>query len=81
VTRWDDIRLDLSSVPLKTDDVELLNDLGEQGWELVAVTANAQAYFKKPVPESAPAVGPASAGNQAPAPAPRRPKPTSEVGS
>ena len=72
MTRWQNMKLDLASAPLKSgqNDIALLNELGEEGWELVAITGNLQAYLKKPVPESAPAAGVASVGNQTSAPAP-----------
>ena len=74
MTRWQDMKLDLASAPLKSgqDDIAVLNELGEEGWELVAITGNLRAHLKKPMPESAPAAGVASVGNQTSAPAPRR---------
>jgi hypothetical protein len=27
-------------LPRKTDDIDVLNDAGEEGWELIAITAN-----------------------------------------
>jgi hypothetical protein len=51
------MKLGPASAPLKSsqDDIALLNESAEDGWELVAITGNLQAYLKKPVPESAPA--------------------------
>ena len=72
MTRWQNMKLDLASAPLKSgqNDIALLNELGEEGWEPVAITGNPPGYLKKPVPESAAAAGVASVGNQTSAPAP-----------
>src|SRR5262245_40390774 len=42
-------KVDLASVPLKNEDgdIALLNELGREGWELVRITANAQAYLRR----------------------------------
>jgi hypothetical protein len=49
VTRWQSIKLDLASAPLKSgqNEITLLNELAE-GWVLVAITGNLQAYLKQP---------------------------------
>jgi len=48
--RWEYKIVDLAAAPLKADgDIALLNERGRQGWELVGITANAQAYLKKAV--------------------------------
>jgi len=38
--QWEYRKINLNDVPRKTDDVDLLNVAGEQGWELFGVTAN-----------------------------------------
>ena len=38
--------------PRKTDEIDLLNDAGEQGWELVGITANHIAYLKRQIARS-----------------------------
>ena len=38
----------------KTDDIDLLCDAGEEGWELVAILVNNVAYLKRRVGESVP---------------------------
>ena len=43
MTRYEYDKIDLSSAPVKTGDITLLNRAGAQGWELVAVTVNYQA--------------------------------------
>jgi hypothetical protein len=52
---WKYCRIDLNNMPRKTDDVDLLNGAGEQGWELVTITVNSIAYFKRSLDEQAPA--------------------------
>jgi hypothetical protein len=47
--QWEYSKRDLSEVPAKIDDVDLLNDAGRDGWELVAITANNIAYLKRPL--------------------------------
>jgi hypothetical protein len=49
MSQWEYEKLNLSDVPRRGDDVDLLNDAGEKGWELVAVTANNMAYLKRPL--------------------------------
>jgi hypothetical protein len=44
---WDYRKIDLNNVPRKTDDIDLLNDAGEQGWDLIAITPNNFAYLKR----------------------------------
>jgi hypothetical protein len=42
-------KIDLNNIARKGDDIDLLDDLGEQGWELVVITANNIAYLKREV--------------------------------
>jgi phosphoglycolate phosphatase-like HAD superfamily hydrolase len=51
MTHWVYEKVDLASAPLKAkdSDIALLNELGRNGWDLVVVTTNAQAYVKKAV--------------------------------
>jgi hypothetical protein len=39
----------LNDLPRKTDEIDLLNDTGEEGWELVAIAANNVAYLKRQI--------------------------------
>jgi hypothetical protein len=43
------MKLDLASAPLKSgqDDIGLLNELGEEGWELVAITGEPAGLTQK----------------------------------
>ena len=52
--QWEYSKRDLSEVPAKIDDIDLLNDAGRGGWELVSITANNIAYFKRPLGAAAP---------------------------
>jgi len=58
--QWEYSKRDLSEVPAKIDDVDLLNDAGRDGWELVAITANNIAYLKRPLGGSAAPAEPAA---------------------
>ena len=42
-------KIDLNYSPRSGDDIDLLNELGEDGWELVVITANNIAYLKRQV--------------------------------
>jgi H-NS histone family protein len=54
VSEWEYRKIDLSQLPRKTDDIDLLCDAGEEGWELVAILANNVAYLKRQPGESVP---------------------------
>jgi hypothetical protein len=47
---WEYRKIDLSYAPRRGDLIDLLNDAGKEGWELVALTPNAMAYMKRSVP-------------------------------
>ena len=49
MTRWEYARLDLGSISTNMTDVEVLNGAGDEGWELIAITGNNIAYFKRPI--------------------------------
>jgi hypothetical protein len=42
-------KVDLNYIPRKGDDIDLLDELGEEGWELVVITVNNIAYLKRQV--------------------------------
>ena len=50
MSQWEYRKIDLSFSPRRGDLIDLLNDAGKDGWELVALTANAMAYMKRLVP-------------------------------
>jgi hypothetical protein len=56
--RWEYRKIDLNDQPPKTDELHLLNDAGEDEWELVCITANNFAYLKRHVQERASAKSP-----------------------
>ncbi len=47
MTQWEHLKIDLSAIDPKSDDVALLNAAGYQGWELIAITANNIAYLRR----------------------------------
>ena len=51
--RWEYAMIYLSELPRGTDEIDILNDAGEDGWELVNIMANNVAYLKRQVAESA----------------------------
>jgi hypothetical protein len=51
--QWEHSKIDLNNVPRKSEDIDLLNDAGDQGWELVTITTNNIAYFKRRLDEPA----------------------------
>ena len=52
--QWEYQKLNLNDLPRKADDIDLLNDAGKDGWDLVAITANSVAILKREVPQTAP---------------------------
>ena len=52
--RWEYRKLDLNELPRNTDAIDLLNDAGQEGWELAHVTANNIAFLKHQIDEPAP---------------------------
>jgi hypothetical protein len=47
--QWQYCTISLCDLPRKTDEIDLLNEVGEEGWELVGITANNIAYLKRQV--------------------------------
>jgi hypothetical protein len=54
MSEWEYRKISLSEAPRRGDDVDLLNDAGKDGWELVGISNNNVAYLKRrqvePVP-------------------------------
>ena len=46
---WEYLRLDLNDVRPRQDEVDMLNEVGSQGWELVAITPSGVAYLKREI--------------------------------
>jgi len=42
-------KVNLNYIPREGDDIDLLDELGQEGWELVGITANNIAYLKRQV--------------------------------
>ena len=49
--RWEYKKINLNETPRKTDDIDLLNAAGDDGWELVGITTNNVAYLKRQLDE------------------------------
>jgi hypothetical protein len=56
--QWEYSKIDLNNVPVKSSDLDTLNDAGKDGWELVGITANNCAYLKRAVEDPAAAAAP-----------------------
>lgn len=54
MAQWEYDKIDLNNVPAKVGELDLLNDAGKDGWELVAITANNMAYMKRRLDDVAP---------------------------
>jgi hypothetical protein len=50
---WEYLLLNLCDAPRGGKDVDLLEDAGSRGWELVAITAKGLAYLKREIKEPA----------------------------
>jgi hypothetical protein len=42
-------KLNLNYIPRRGDDIDLLDEMGEEGWELVVITVHNIAYLKRQV--------------------------------
>ena len=47
--QWEYRKISLSEVPSRALDIDLLNDLGHDGWELVCIVENGMAYLKREI--------------------------------
>lgn len=48
MTEWEYRKIDLNQQRPRSDEVDMLNAAGADGWELVAITSNNIAYLKRP---------------------------------
>jgi hypothetical protein len=53
--QWDYRKIDLNDLPRRKEDIDLLTDAGEEGWELIAITPNNFAYLKRLLEDPVPA--------------------------
>jgi hypothetical protein len=47
--QWQYRTINLCDLPRGADEIDLLNDAGEEGWQLVGITANNIAYLMRQV--------------------------------
>jgi hypothetical protein len=50
--RWEYRAIHLNEIPAGEEDIDVLNDAGKEGWELVGVTTSNIAYLKRQVVSS-----------------------------
>jgi DNA-binding protein H-NS len=53
VPEWKYRKIDLNQQRPRSDDLDMLNAAGADGWELVGITSNNTAYLKRPIEEPA----------------------------
>jgi hypothetical protein len=46
---WEYTLISLNDLPFKPGVIDVLNDAGKDGWELIAITSNNIAYLKRQV--------------------------------
>jgi hypothetical protein len=51
VIEWQYRKIDLNQLPRKTDEIDVLCEVGEEGWELVTILPNNVAYLKRGIVE------------------------------
>jgi len=45
--QWEYLKIDLGTHPRRTEEIDLLNGAGADGWELVVIMGNNIAYLKR----------------------------------
>lgn len=66
MAEWQYSKINLNDPPRRSDDIDMLNDVGKDGWELVGITGNNVAYLKRLVNEPPPAPAPRKAARAQP---------------
>jgi hypothetical protein len=56
--QWEYRRVDLATLPRRADEIDVLNEAGQDRWELVTITVNHIAYMRRPVETTPPAPAP-----------------------
>jgi hypothetical protein len=51
-------KIDLNELSPRRDEIDVLNDAGGEGWELVVITPNHMAYLMRAIEEPEPAPKP-----------------------
>jgi hypothetical protein len=51
LSEWEYRKIDLNQQRPRSDELDMLNTCGADGWELVAITSNNVAYLKRPIEE------------------------------
>ena len=46
---WEYTKIDLNDLPSKASVIDVLNDAGKDGWELVLITSNNIAFLKRQI--------------------------------
>jgi hypothetical protein len=46
---WEYRKVDLNDLPRRTEDIDVLNGAGAEGWEVITITPNRIAYLKRQV--------------------------------
>jgi hypothetical protein len=53
MNEWEYSTINLNEVPRGADDIDVLNNAGKDGWELVTISTNNVAFLKRQIGEPA----------------------------
>jgi len=56
MSEWEYVTINLSDLPRDTVELDLLNEVGKDGWELVGITSNNNAYLKRAIAGATPKI-------------------------
>lgn len=54
MSEWEYRKIDLNDPPREKSDLDLLDNAGDEGWELITITVNSIAYLKRPITKPRP---------------------------